>query len=118
MIRLALFVLLVALTTAVWLTGSAQPETAAAGVGDGRSLFLAKGCVLCHQGPDVGTRVGDGPSLADVTDVDPNYLRASIVDPQASVAPAYRSSYVQMPKLAVSPAEVDALVEYLTASGG
>jgi cytochrome c551/c552 len=88
---------------------------------DGASLFRAKGCSGCHQGPGVHSAVGIAPVLDDAADwaatripgtSAEDYVRQSIVDPQAFISPAATTT-LQMPTLPLSAAELDALVTFL-----
>ena len=101
-----------------------EPGTAAPVGVDGAALFRAKGCATCHDGPDGTAPVGVGPPLDDVaswaggriagTSAD-DYVRQSIVAPQAFTSPAAYDTYAEMPALPVGPDELDALVAYLLA---
>lgn len=86
-------------------------------------LYADKSCASCH-GTNGEGRVG--PSLVDLFgstvsvtvdggdkfDVvaDADYLRESIVDPQAKITVGYRSP---MPTVNLTPQEVDLLVDYI-----
>jgi mono/diheme cytochrome c family protein len=131
----ALAVALGALTVWAWTERDADITSAdvAADVGptapasaalDGSSLFRAKGCATCHDGPGVRSLVGVAPSLAAVTDWPPvrrrdlaieDYLRQSILEPAAYVSREFSPAgpLGVMPPMPVSPAELDALVTYL-----
>ena len=95
---------------------------------DGATLFRAKGCASCHDGPDTtgahgfpnlaaapswaGTR-RDGLSARD-------YLAESIREPGVFRSPAFRSEggpVDAMPLLGLNDAEIDAIVRYLLAAG-
>jgi mono/diheme cytochrome c family protein len=89
---------------------------------DGAALFQAKGCAACHDGPDGRSPVGIGPPLDDVSawaadriagTSAGDYVRQSIVAPQAFRSPAAHDGGAEMPALAVGPDELDALVAYL-----
>lgn len=94
----------------------------------GAVLFQAKGCSSCHEGPDSPARIGGFPSLKDVASFAGTrraglsaaaYVAESIREPWAFISPAFRPSggpTTAMPALAVSDAEVDALVAYLLRS--
>ena len=95
---------------------------------DGASLFHAKGCATCHNGPDSGASfssefpdLSHAPSWA-ATRVPgmsaSEYITQSIRDPIAVISPEFQSGVgptAGMPTLALSDAEVAALVEYLLA---
>jgi mono/diheme cytochrome c family protein len=97
--------------------GSSSPPAVAAStdlVANGRAIFTAKGCVVCHErfqvGPDLrGLRARAG---ARVEGLDAEaYVRQSVREPQAFFAGS--TSGAVMPTLEVSDAELDALVAYL-----
>jgi len=125
---LALAVVALAVATAVvWGKGDddAPPSaTASAAALDGRALFSAKGCAVCHFGPGATDGFEIGPDLTDIAEVGGSrvpgldaaaYVRQSIAEPDAfGAAPSPTGGpYGTMPRLAVSPAELDALVAYL-----
>jgi cytochrome c551/c552 len=97
------------------------PRVAAA---DGATLFRAKGCAACHDGPDSTSTFGF-PSLTDArgwagTRRDglsaAGYLEESIREPWAYISPAFRPSggpVEAMPVLGLHDDEVDAIVDYL-----
>lgn len=84
-------------------------------VAQGRTLFVAKGCIVCHRNDDFSReRAGmsefnfdDVPNLTSVN-LEPAYLRTWLRDPQA-VKPAR-----WMPNLHLAETEIDALAAYLT----
>jgi mono/diheme cytochrome c family protein len=92
---------------------------------NGASLFTAKGCAACHDGPDGISMIGVGPSLADapawaserVEGLSAGeYLEQSMRSPSAFISPAYRpigGPNDGMPLLQLSDREVAALVDYL-----
>jgi cytochrome c1 len=109
---------------------SADPPLAAAPSSaplDGVSLFHAKGCATCHNGPDSGAGISEFPDLSDAASwaatrvpgmSASEYVTQSIRDPIAVISPAFSSAggpTTGMPTLALSDAEVAALVEYLLA---
>lgn len=81
--------------------------------GTGRQLFLAKGCITCHNHDEV-SREGDtifvdvGPDLSTLT-ADPAYLRSWLHDP-VSIKPE-----TLMPDLDLADGEIEALVAFLNA---
>lgn len=90
---------------------------------EGREIAQRNGCMSCHS---VDGRDGIGPTwiglagsevtLDDGTVVtaDEEYLRTSIVDPNAQIVEGYRGI---MPERRLDPAEVDAMVTYLQELG-
>jgi mono/diheme cytochrome c family protein len=84
---------------------------------------MRKGCASCHTGPGSTARVDVAPGVADVGewagDRKPGlsaaeYVRESIVDPQAFISPEFtHTGPVAMPSLNLTDAEIDALVAYL-----
>lgn len=121
----ALTVGLAALTGWAWGSAPSAPDDAPAEqVADGSTLFMAKGCATCHSGPDRPALIAVAPSLADVATwagerrpgmSAEEYVRESITSPGSFVSPEFNPTgpIAAMPGIAVSPAEVDALVEYL-----
>jgi cytochrome c1 len=94
---------------------------AAAVVPSGATLFLAKGCGTCHNGPDTTARFPVAPNLSTigqragstVEGLDAEaYVRQSVREPQAHLAENDGNPTV-MPTLPMSDAELDALVAYL-----
>jgi mono/diheme cytochrome c family protein len=80
----------------------------------GQRLFMAKGCVTCHNHEAIERRRFDtiyvdiGPNLSDFT-ADPDYLRRWLADP-ASIRPK-----AGMPNLKLEPDEIEALIAFLNA---
>jgi mono/diheme cytochrome c family protein len=124
LVAAVIVVLLAGATVAVYaLDPGPQPEAAAADSIEGRTVFLTKGCTGCHS------REGDsdigfiGPDLTGLADragdrVDglsaEEYVRQSVLDPQAYIVDGYGS---QMPVLPLDALELDALVVYLLGEG-
>jgi len=106
---------------------SRQPPTAAAAADDppvvtsladtGRALFLAKGCIICHQLNAVSAYRAEykdfvvGPDLSTFR-LSPDYLRLWLKDPSA-IKPK-----TQMPDLGLSDAEIEALTAFLDENMG
>jgi cytochrome c551/c552 len=121
----ALTVGLAALTGWAWGNAPSGDEDAPTEqAADGSTLFLAKGCATCHDGPDRAALISVAPSLADVATwagerrpgmSAEEYVRESITAPGSFVSPEFNPTgpIAAMPGIAVSPAEVDALVDYL-----
>jgi mono/diheme cytochrome c family protein len=120
-------VVLAVLTVATWNRDGDEASADAPPV-DGRQLFQAKGCAACHGDP--GTDVlndGGFPSLhaAAVWAGERRrgltaaaYLAESMRRPEAFISPAWKGGgpTTAMPRLNLTDAEIDALVEYLLAS--
>jgi len=107
-------------------TSSAHQSAATASAElDGASLFRAKGCSSCHNGPDSRSSIDGFPDLSNVASFAgsrvpgisaEDYVAESIKQPQAFISPAFHGGVgptTSMPMLDVSGAEVDALVAYL-----
>lgn len=111
-----------------WLKGKLNPAPAAAAGGgtqtaavDGKALFTkgnangATACGACHQLADAGTAGGVGPDLDKVlAGKDAAFIKESIVNPGKEIAAGYPANvmppnYEQL----LSPAELDALVQYV-----
>lgn len=89
-----------------------------AGGGDGKKLFVAKGCTACHVAPGIPEAVGTiGPSLAGVAGrptiaggklpTSAENIKKWLKDP-----PAVKSD-TQMPNLALTDAEIEALTQLM-----
>jgi cytochrome c oxidase subunit 2 len=95
---------------AAWLReeGQAGGEPA-----DGEALFAEAGCEGCHTFAPAGATAEVGPSLDDLPD-DPEFVRTSIVDPDAQIASGFQAGV--MPAFygeELSDEQLDALVQYL-----
>jgi cytochrome c oxidase subunit II len=111
-----------------WVAQQGKPQPAAAGAGgagrtasaDGKQLF-AQGngttlaCGSCHTLADAGTTGQTGPDLDKaIAKRDAAAIRQMIVDPNADIYPGFAKGI--MPgdfRQTLSPAELDALVNYL-----
>jgi cytochrome c oxidase subunit 2 len=111
---------------------SAQGQAPAAGGSGGagaqelgKTTFASAGCGGCHAFAPAGTDAEIGPSLDNLAaDAEkagkplPDYIRESIVQPEAYVVPGYRAGV--MPTTfgkTLKPEELDALVTYLSGKG-
>ncbi|MCP4332433.1 MAG: c-type cytochrome [Gammaproteobacteria bacterium] len=112
--------LLVAYMNASVGSAGGQTETAvdtapqAVSGSDGESLMTRHGCGACHK---FGTQVGAiGPDLSDIgASRDADFLRRSIVDPNADITEGYMSNL--MPPIyaaQLSTEELELIVKYLT----
>lgn len=96
----------------------------AGSVDAGRALFTSKGCVACHTTTGVPGATGQvGPKLDGIGTAAANrkpgtsaeaYLRESIMDPQAFIAPGF-SAPSPMPTGLATGKELDDLVAFLLA---
>ena len=124
----AIVVLLVGATVAVYAIDPETPQAASASEGsapesvEGQTVFLTKGCTGCHSRAGVSEGF-IGPDLTDLADragdrveglTAEEYVRQSVLDPQAHIVSGYGG---QMPVLPVDATELDALVEYLLSDG-
>ncbi len=84
---------------------------------EGARLFKAKGCITCHT---IGDGVKVGPDLMGLFGRrEEGWIRRYLSDPVAMVeqdpiAQGLKAQYkVQMPKMMMSPSEMDQLLAYL-----
>jgi mono/diheme cytochrome c family protein len=83
---------------------------------DGQRLFVAKGCVTCHQS-DVHSEnrsLGFGPALVAMKYSDV-FLGRILADPAASL-PAREAAVGRMPDLHLAPGEIRSLVAFINSS--
>ena len=99
-------------------------EDADAGAGggapDGKTIFTENNCGACHALADAGTTGGTGPDLDEaLPDKDAAFIEESITDPGAEVTEGY-SDGIMPPNYGqtLEPAELDALVKYLSDVAG
>jgi cytochrome c oxidase subunit 2 len=114
---------------AAWLEEQGQeagPGDEASGVQElGRTTFGSAGCGGCHTFAPAGTDAEIGPSLDDLAATAEaagvpleEFVRESIVDPDAEVADGYQSGVMPTTyEETLSQEELDALVAYLTGEG-
>jgi cytochrome c oxidase subunit 2 len=85
---------------------------------EGKQIFDTQGCSGCHTLKAAGATQTIGPDLdAVLADKDPDFIRTSIVDPDAELAPGFNQGI--MPDNfgdALSPEELDTLVKFLSQS--
>jgi cytochrome c oxidase subunit 2 len=103
-----------------------EQQPAGGGGGSGAQLFSSEGCGGCHAFAPAGTDAKVGPALNDLEAAAQKagkpldqYVRESIVDPNAYVVPGYQPNV--MPQTfgqSLSAQEIDALVQYLTQAKG
>ena len=122
-------IVLAALLTAACTSSAASKQPAPAPsdptnpVARGEQVFGSHRCVSCHTLQDIPTARGTvGPDLSHVGGVAAqrkpgvpaeDYLRESIVDPDAFTAPGYPRGV--MPRIALDQQQVDDLVAFLRA---
>ena len=108
-----------------WLTRLGQPAEEEGGGGggaggggetDGKAIFASENCGSCHTLADAGTNGSVGPDLDDVlADKDEAFIRTSITDPEAEIAPGYQGG-IMPPNYGetIQGPQLDALVTYLS----
>ena len=102
---------------------TAKAETggeANAAVEQGEQEFMANGCGACHTLAAAGTKSTVGPDLdGTLPGKSESFIRESIVDPNADVAPGY-SAGIMPPTFGstLSSSELEALVTFLQQSAG
>jgi cytochrome c oxidase subunit II len=83
----------------------------------GEELFTSSGCAGCHALAAAGSSAKVGPDLGKLGDVDAQFIRTSIVDPNAEIETGFKPNIMPQDfgdKL--SEDELDALVKYLLES--
>jgi cytochrome c oxidase subunit 2 len=105
-----------------WRKKQAAPGGGPGGAASGEATFISKGCGACHTFSAVPSAQGKvGPSLDNLSEAakaagEPleDYIRQSIVDPNAKLAPGYNPpSTMPSFETLIPPADLDALVQYL-----
>jgi mono/diheme cytochrome c family protein len=90
---------------------------------EGKRIFNAAGCASCHALSDAGSSAAVGPSLDDAARgsggglAPREWLRQSIVDPNAIVAGGYPRDLMPDYGRRLNPRQVEALVDYLMRVG-
>ncbi len=104
--------------------GGTVPGNPLAGPGqEGKRIFNAAGCASCHALSDAGSSAAVGPSLDDVARgsggglAPREWLRQSIVDPNAILAAGYPPNLMPDYGRRLNQRQVDALVDYLLRVG-
>jgi cytochrome c oxidase subunit 2 len=101
---------------------SKQREAAGGGGGggeqaaapNGEEIFTSSGCPSCHTLAAAGATGKVGPDLGKLGDVDTEFIRTSIVDPNAEVTEGYQPDIMPSDfRQRLSKEELDALVKYL-----
>ncbi len=95
-------------------------QTENQGTASGPDLFVMYGCATCHSldgkpgiGPTMKGLHGKTETLADGTtvEVDDNYLRESILEPQAKIVRGYQPVMPAQPD--ITSDELDALIDFI-----
>jgi mono/diheme cytochrome c family protein len=81
----------------------------------GRQLFVAKGCVTCHDNAlgSSNATIGIGPALVPQK-YPPAFLASILASPETAL-PA-RADGLRMPNLSLQPKEIDSLVAFINAT--
>jgi mono/diheme cytochrome c family protein len=98
--------------------GAGAAAGGASGETDPQAIIQSLGCTACHAGPDGGG--GVGPPLASMAQLEPDYIRRSILEPAADTAKGYEAMAGTMPPNfgdQLTAKQLEILVAYL-ASGG
>lgn len=112
------FKLVIGVALAVAAVACSGGDSGGGAAGDGKKLFVAKGCTACHVAPGIPEAVGTiGPSLAGVAgrptiaggklQTNAENIKTWLKDP-----PAVKSD-TQMPSLALTDAEIEALTQLM-----
>ncbi len=108
-----------------WLREAAEATARMSPAEAGARLFRSRGCAQCHAmdgrariGPPLGGLVGRRVVLRDgsVLVADENYVRESILEPQARIVAGYEPVMPTF-KGRLADAEITALIAYLNAAG-
>ncbi len=95
----------------------ATGEATAQGVIDAEALVQSLGCTACHASGDAPG--GIGPAMSAMAELEPDYIRRSIVEPAADTAVGFEAFAGTMPPTfgeQLTESQLEALVAYL-ASG-
>jgi len=100
-------------------TGGTSTSGGGASAADGKALFASNGCGACHTYQPAGAGAKIGPDLDKLAQYAKqakqpleSFTRESIVNPNAYVQPGFQPIMPSFSSL--SPAQVDALVAFLT----
>jgi cytochrome c oxidase subunit 2 len=94
-----------------WLAAEGD-RVAGGGEDAGAAIFTSNGCGGCHTFEPAGATGQTGPDLDDLPD-DPDFVRESIVDPNAEIADGFQPNVMPQTYSQLSDEELDALVQYL-----
>ncbi|HSS80247.1 MAG TPA: cytochrome c oxidase subunit II [Gaiellaceae bacterium] len=110
---------------AAWTKSQQRGATGAGGAAasSGKALFVSNGCNGCHTFKPAGANGTVGPDLDKLAafarqagqPLD-KFIRESIVNPDAYVAPGYQKGVMPGTFASLPPAQLDALVKYLEGS--
>jgi cytochrome c oxidase subunit II len=108
-----------------WTNSQQGGVTGAGGVAPqaGKALFISNGCDGCHTFKPAGAKGTVGPDLDKLPDfarqagqpLEP-FIRESIVNPDAYIAPGYQKGVMPGTFASLPPAQLAALVKYLEGS--
>ena len=102
-------------------SGGANPGNAAPGGANGAKLFVDLGCSGCHTYKPANSTGTIGPDLDKLQQYAQQagkpldqFIRESIVDPAAYIAPGYSDVMPHIFKTQIPPAQLQQLVQYLS----
>ena len=112
-----------------WVADQKKAASGAAGGGgggggqaagpDAQAVFNSAGCSGCHTLAKAGATGKVGPDLGKLGNVDANFIRTSIVDPNAVITKGFKPNIMPQDfKDRLSKEELDALVKYLLEAQG
>ena len=94
----------------------AAPATVPSGEADPAAVIQSLGCTACHAAG--GSPGGLGPAMSAMADLEPEYIRTSILDPAADVATGFEPFAGTMPTGfgdRLTATQLEALVNYIAA---
>ncbi|MFW6089108.1 MAG: c-type cytochrome, partial [Gemmatimonadota bacterium] len=97
---------------------TAGDGTTAAGEDDPAALMQSHGCVACHAAEEEGP--GVGPSVPAMAELEPDYIRRSILEPAADTAAGFEEVAGTMPATfgdQLTAAQLETLVDYISGGG-
>jgi cytochrome c oxidase subunit II len=99
--------------------GGGGQQAGGAGGADAEQTSTSAGCSGCHTLAKAGATAKVGPDLGKLGKVSENFIRTSIVDPNADVTKGYKPNIMPQDfKDKLSKQELDALVKYLLEAQG
>lgn len=106
-------------------TTTASGGGSAALVAQGKQVFATAGCASCHTLKDAGATGTVGPDLDKLSAYAKQagkpleaFVRESIEDPNAYIQPGYPKGVMPVFKGQLTPAEIEAVVTYVSAVAG